>query len=262
VVATTILFTSLTSTSLSMRSLRLASFFVVSAAALVWIPPHRGTSRFFLDSADVNEWHKLLPTGIFHGVTTNPELLEAAKEPCTMSNIHNLAAIALRQTNEFMCQACGSTVADLVACGEELVRPNPDRIIVKLPVNEKGLQAADILILKNVRVCLTACYDKKQALPAVGVGAEYLAPYVGRMNDNGKNGMDETFQMHKIVEGLGSDTRILVASVRDVETLTQLAALGLNSFTFSPDIARQLLTDPLTEKAATDFEEAAYRNSK
>lgn len=238
--------------------LLLASLLNIS---LSFTPPHRGNSRFFLDTANVEEWKELLPTGIFHGVTTNPTLLERAGQKCTIQNLHKLADIALSLSNEFMCQAWGSTSNELLAKARALASKDRDRIVIKVPVTQVGLEAASLMMKENIRVCLTACYHSKQALLAVGVGAEYIAPYLGRMTDAGKDGKAECVYMLDIVDGLQSDCRILVASIRDADTLSELSSSGLDTFTFSPDVARQLLVDPLTSEAASDFEQAAKRNS-
>jgi transaldolase len=228
---------------------------------VAWTPTHRGRSRFFLDTARTEEWKELLPTGIFHGVTTNPTLLERAGEKCTVENVHKLADLALSLSNEFMCQAWGESIDEVLETGRALASKDRERIVIKVPVTQMGLEAAGILIQEDVRICLTACYSRKQALIAVGVGAEYLAPYLGRMTDAGKDGKEECVCMQEIVEGLQGGTRILVASIRDVETMSELASAGLDTYTFTPDVARQLLFDPLTKEAAANFEAAAKRNS-
>ena len=79
------------------------------------------------------------------------------------------------------------------------------------------------------------------------------------MTDNGKDGFVECRRMQNIINGLRSDTRILVASLRDAETLADLAEEGLDTFTFSPAVARKLFDEPLTDSAAAEFEEAAAR---
>lgn len=223
-------------------------------------PEYRGAGRLFLDTADTNEWDELLPTGIFHGVTCNPTLLERADEKCTLPNLHALAAKALSMTDEFMCQAWGATSQELYDCGMALSQPDRERIVVKVPVTMSGVKAASLLIQSNVRICLTACYDHKQALIAANVGAEYIAPYLGRMTDAGKDGAAECLKMQEIMEGVDSDSRVLVASIRDSQTMVDLAAQGMETFTFSPDVARDLFVDLMTEEAATVFEEAASRN--
>jgi transaldolase len=166
---------------------------------------------------------------------------------------------ALAQSSEFMCQAWGETADDLYTTGMALSEPNRHDIVIKVPVTAVGTEAASRLIQSGVRVCLTACYSSHQAFLSAGVGAEYLAPYLGRMCDAGKDGMKECMRMQDIVDGVGSDTRILVASIRDVESMCKLAESGMDTYTFSPDVARMLFDEPLTEKAAADFEAAATR---
>lgn len=217
------------------------------------------SSRFFLASADIEDWESLLPMGIFHGVTTNPSILEKANVPCTLDSVQNLAETALSFTDEFMCQAWGGTADELFETGMELSAPDWERIVVSCPVTREGTLAASRLVSKGVRVCLTACYNKKQALIAGGIGAEYIAPYLGRMTDAGKDGMEECLAMQNIVKGLDCDTRILVASLRNVEDMATLASKGMDTFTFSPDVARALWEEPLTEEAAAEFEQAAIR---
>lgn len=217
-------------------------------------------SRLFLDTADATEWKELLPTGVFHGVTCNPTLLERAGEPCTIDNLHRMATLALGYTDEFMCQAWGNTAQELFECGMALCKPDRDRIVVKVPVTITGVEAAALLIQSHCRVCLTACYNHKQAMVAANVGAEYIAPYLQRMTDAGLDGADECLKMQDIVEGLQADTRILVASIRDCQTMVDLAAEGMETFTFSPAVARDLFQEPMTDKAAAEFEAAAGRN--
>ena len=171
-----------------------------------------------------------------------------------------MANLALQMTDEFMCQSWGATAEELYNCGMALSRPSRDRIVVKVPVTQTGVEAASLLIQAGCRVCLTACYNHKQALIAAGVGAEYLAPYLGRMSDGGKDGPGECQKMQEIVEGLQSETRILVASIRDAQTIADLAASGMETFTFSPEVARELFVEPLTTEAASVFEEAAANN--
>ena len=80
------------------------------------------------------------------------------------------------------------------------------------------------------------------------------------MTDSGKDGMEECKRMQNIVNGMGSSTRILVASIRDVTSMGDLMCDGrMDTFTFNPDVARGLFSEKLTDTAAADFEEAAKR---
>ena len=222
--------------------------------------PQRGPSRFFLDTAEVAEWEELLPLGIFHGVTTNPTLLERAGIACTIEACRSLAATAgSLGAEEIMFQAWGNSPGAMTETGLALHSIEPARVTVKVPVTSDGTVAAAELIRRGVRVCMTACYSREQALVAAAVGAEYIAPYLGRMVDAGKDGLEECRAMQSITDGLGSTTRILVASIREPVSLGALASSGLDTFTFSPPVARALFDEPLTNNAAAEFELSAER---
>jgi transaldolase len=80
------------------------------------------------------------------------------------------------------------------------------------------------------------------------------------MTDAGKDGTAECLSMNAIVKGMGSSTRILVASIRDAQTLANLAVGGMDTFTFSPAVARELFVETLTAEAAAVFETDARDN--
>jgi transaldolase len=220
-----------------------------------------GFSRFFLDTADIDEWNRWLKLGIFYGITTNPTILEQCHQPCTVPNLHNLAQQALIHVEEFMCQSWGSTAQELYETGMALSMPNRNRIVIKVPITMIGVEAAHLLHQSGVRVCLTACYDSKQTLLATAVGAEYIAPYCGRMTDAGKNGEEECIRMMNIIQGLKGKSRVLVASLRDSDVISRLSQSGLDTFTFSPNVVQTLFKERLTEEAAAAFEDAASRGS-
>jgi len=161
-----------------------------------------------------------------------------------------------------MCQTWGASAQDMYENGMALSQQDRARVVVKVPVTAQGAEAATMLARSGVRICLTACYDHKQALIAGSMGAEYIAPYLGRMTDNGKDGAGQCKKMKRIVDGLGSTTRILVASIREAQTMADLAVEGLDTFTFSPAVAREMFDEPLTDAAAEAFEAAAARGTK
>jgi hypothetical protein len=96
------------------QGIRFAFLFQLTAT---FTPQARGNCRLFLDTADLKEWDSLLKLGIFSGVTTNPSLLERCTQPCTVKNLNKLAGIALSMTEEFMCQAWGSTADEIYENG-------------------------------------------------------------------------------------------------------------------------------------------------
>lgn len=218
---------------------------------------HTSNLRFFLDTADVLAWEKWLPTGIFYGVTTNPSLLEKAKVPCHQDTLLSLANKAFELgAKEVQIQTWGQSIQDMVTRGRAFSQAS-DRIVIKIPLTESGIRVARQLQLEGRKVTLTAAYNHHQAIVADAASAEYIAPYLGRMTDLGFAGHDEIVNMQRSLTALNSTTRILVASIRSIEDITELTMHGLTTFTFSPAIAEALFDVLPTKKAATEFERAA-----
>jgi transaldolase len=214
--------------------------------------------RLFLDSASTAAWADWLPSGLFHGVTTNPTLLRRAGVPCRLETVANLTRQALDLgCHEVHLQAWGSDAAALEACGLALAALAPDRVTVKLPVTRSGAAAAARLIQAGRPITFTACYEVPQVLVAAALGARYIAPYLGRIDDQGRDGAGELVAMQRCLRGTGSSVRLLVASLRNAETLSRLAAEGLDTFTLSPAVAAELFGSAATDAAAAQFERDA-----
>jgi len=208
--------------------------------------------RLLLDSADPVAWRHWLPTGLFHGITTNPTLLKRAGVTCDLASLRTLTQEALALgVEELHLQAWGR---DPLSCGRALADLAPDRIWIKLPLTAPGIEAGHSLHADGVPVTFTACYEPSQVLLAAALGVEYVAPYLGRICDRGRDGHAEVIRMQRCVDRLGSPLRLLVASLRQREDLARLAAEGLSTFTISPDMAEQLLAVEATLAAAAQFE--------
>ncbi len=220
---------------------------------------HTPRIRLFLDTADITHWQNWLPMGLFYGVTTNPLLLEKAQVTCSVESLKELAQEAFNLgAKEVQLQTWGTSVDALVKTGE-LLAGIDDRVVVKVPITQVGTQAASRLIAQGIQITLTGVYAIPQVLIAAALGADYAAPYLGRINDLGRNGCDDLVAMHRAIVGVGSITRILVASIRSVDDLAFLATQGLDTFTFSEAIASAFFKVTATHQAATDFEQAARR---
>ena len=198
-----------------------------------------------------------MPTGLFYGITSNPLLLERAQVNCNLPTLKQLAQEAFDEgAQEMHLQTWGDTVEDLVRTGKQLAAIDP-RVVVKAPITRLGTTAASQLIVSGVRVTLTAVYSVHQVLIAAALGAEYVAPYLGRINDAGGNGREMLAQMQQALTRVKSPTRILTASIRDIEDIAVLATQGLDTFTFSAKIATAFFDVPATETATADFARAA-----
>jgi len=213
--------------------------------------------RLYLDSADPEAWAEVLPTGMIYGVTCNPLLLQRAQQACTFDNLARLGdqAFALG-AREIHLQSWGEDEETLVTCGRKLATLAP-QVAVKVPATDEGLRAARRLISEDIPVTLTAVYNAGQVLAAAAMGAAYAAPYLGRLDDQGRDGTAEVIAMQELLLNTVSPTRLLAASLRSADKVVELAYEGLDTLTFGPDVAFDLLDEPLTDEAADAFQAAA-----
>jgi transaldolase len=215
--------------------------------------------RLFLDTADREAWARWLPTGLFHGVTTNPTILERAGLRCTIpvltEVVHQLLEYPIV---EVQAQCWGTESARLVETGRALAAIDP-RVVVKVPVTLEGVRAVSTLHSFGIRTTLTAVYAAHQVLTAAAAGSDYVAPYYGRIGDSGRAALSVLKTMQEILITSGRHTRLLVASLRSADELAILAAAGMNTFTFGPKITEELFGDRLTTEAAAVFEQAALQ---
>ena len=213
--------------------------------------------RLYIDSSSRADWEHFLPTGLFYGVTTNPKLLHQSGIPCTVENLTRLAQAAFKLgAREIHLQVWGGEAAPMLAVGRELAAID-HRVSVKVPITQAGILVARQLIKEGAMVTLTAVHASVQMLPAIALGATYAAPYMGRMSDAGLDGPGEVMAMQQMIDRLDSPTRLLVASIRRLSDLANLAQNGVDTFTLLPPLLQEMLNNPLTIKAADDFEEKA-----
>jgi transaldolase len=213
--------------------------------------------RLYIDSSDRADWEQFLPTGLFYGVTTNPKLLYQMGIPCTVENLAGLAQTAFELgAQEIHLQVWGGETAPMLAVGHELAAIDP-RVSVKVPITQAGILVTKQLIAEGARVTLTAVHAAVQMLPVIALEAAYAAPYMGRMSDAGLDGPGEVIAMQQMITRLESPTRLLVASIRQLSDLASLASSGVDTFTLLPPLLEEMLNNPLTIKAAGDFEAKA-----
>ncbi|MEU8270967.1 transaldolase family protein [Sphaerisporangium sp. NPDC049002] len=233
----------------------------------------------YVDSAERSAVEPLLATGLFAGVTTNPALL--ARAGLTQADLPAVFAWATGAgAGHVFMQTLGTTGGEIVTAGRRIRGLGPEAV-VKIPATREGLSAARVLSDEDVPVLVTAVHHATQALLADAAGARFIAPYVGRMTDQGRDGVAETIQMHRILsEGrtreltgpgtrevpgpgtlTGPGTRVLAASLRSREDVAALAAAGVPDFALSAPLCEALLADEPTVAAAGQFEAiAAGRN--
>ena len=207
----------------------------------------------YLDTADLAEWDRLMPTGLFQGITTNPLLAARAGLDYAQIDWHDMAARAHDLgANALHAQVFGPAET-YVPWAEALYAAGAAagiETVVKIPLVEEAIRATPVIKALGGRILMTACYDAKQMLVARALGADFIAPYFGRMDEAG---IDATAHLRAMAR-MGGACRVLVASLRSPEQMVTLAEMGHDCFTISPAVTQALMSDDRSAQAFAEFE--------
>ncbi len=212
-------------------------------------------SRIFLyaDSADRDAVGGLLADRLIHGVTTNPTILR--REGLGVDAVTELYQEWVgRGAAEVFFQASGADAEEMEASGQRIAQLGSGAV-VKVPATAIGFPAAARLSAKGVPVLVTAVYSSAQAVTAAAIGARYIAPYLGRRDDSGVDGLALVREMVRLLSG--TQTHPLVASVRSPERIVELVASGVRHVTAAPAVLRAALLHEASDAAAAVFERDA-----
>ena len=207
--------------------------------------------EFFLDTADVDSIRELSETGLVDGVTTNPSLVAKSGKDFFII----LKDISKIVSGPISAEVTALESDGMIAEGEKLAKIAKN-IVIKLPLTQEGLKACKKLTKKKIKTNVTLCFSPAQALIAAKSGATYISPFVGRLDDIGENGMELIQKIKDIYSNYPKlNTKILVASVRNMEHVAQAAIIGADVVTLPPKILEELYEHPLTKKGLDAFME-------
>lgn len=204
--------------------------------------------KFFIDTANVKEIREAASLGVVDGVTTNPSLV--AKEGRDFKEVIN--EICSIVDGPISAEAVSLKADDMIAEGEGLAKIHKN-IVVKLPMTKDGMKATKVLAKKGIRVNMTLVFSPVQALLAAKVGAAYVSPFVGRLDDISHYGMDLVQQVVQIYENYGYATEVIVASVRNPLHVLDAALAGAHIATIPFSVIDQLVKHPLTDIGIEKF---------
>ena len=211
--------------------------------------------KLFVDTGSLKEIEALAPLGILDGVTTNPSLL--AKEGGDPRHI--LKEICRIVRGPVSAEVVATDSEGMVREGRELARIDP-HIVVKVPFGKEGVKACRALRQEQIRVNVTLCFSATQALLAAKVGASYISPFVGRLDDIATSGMELIRQIVTIYENYDYQTEVLVASVRHPIHVVEAGQIGAHVCTCPAAVIESLFKHPLTdiglERFLKDWEKA------
>jgi transaldolase len=211
--------------------------------------------KLFVDTGSLKDIENLASLGIIDGVTTNPSLM--AKESGDPREI--LKEICRIVQGPVSAEVLETDTEGMLREGRELAKIDP-HIVVKVPFTKAGVKACKVLSSEGIKVNVTLIFSATQALLAAKVGATYVSPFVGRLDDIATDGMELIEQIVEIFDNYDYPTEVLVASTRHPVHLVRAARMGADVATCPPAVIEAMFKHPLTdiglERFLKDWEKA------
>ncbi len=209
--------------------------------------------KFFIDTANLDQIREAQALGVLDGVTTNPSLM--AKEGITgKDNIfkHYIDICEIVAGGDVSAEVIATTFNEMVREGEELAELH-DQIVVKVPMIRDGVKALNYFSEKGIRTNCTLVFSAGQALLAAKAGANYVSPFIGRLDDISTDGLGLIAEIREIYDNYDFGTEILAASIRHTMHVIECAKLGADVMTGPLSAIDGLLKHPLTDIGLEKF---------
>ncbi|MCE9625087.1 MAG: fructose-6-phosphate aldolase [Deltaproteobacteria bacterium] len=204
--------------------------------------------KIFIDTADVQEIREANDMGILDGVTTNPSLI--AKSGRKFRDV----------IEEIVKIVDGPISAEVVSLDHEGMMKEAreyakihSNVVIKLPMTVEGLKALKICVSEKIKTNITLVFNANQALLVGKVGATFVSPFIGRLDDISQIGMDLIRQIRTIYNNYGIKTQILAASIRNPIHFLESALVGADVATVPMSVIKQLTQHPLTDLGIERF---------
>src|SRR5947207_12535798 len=204
--------------------------------------------KLFIDSGNIADIQKLADIGIIDGVTTNPSLL--VKEPGDFRD--NLKKICQIVKGPVSGEVTATDFAGMMQQGHDIAKID-QYMVVKVPLTRDGIKACKALSGEGIPVNVTLCFSAAQALLAAKVGATFVSPFVGRLDDIATNGMELIREIVDIYDNYEFTAQVLVASCRHPIHVVEAARMGADIATCPPAVIDQLFNHPLTTSGLEKF---------
>jgi len=207
--------------------------------------------RIFLDTANIEHIRHGVRLGVISGVTTNPTLVAREEAEDFKAAILEICSIV---PGPVSVEALSLDAEGMKQEARKLSSWAPN-IVVKIPVSEAGFEAISVLSRENIKTNLTLCFSANQALLGALVGATYVSPFVGRLDDVGHQGMEVVVDSVEIFKKHDLRTQVIAASLRHPLHIIAAAKAGAHVATVPYSVLMQMINHPLTDKGIARFAE-------
>lgn len=208
--------------------------------------------KFFIDTANLDQIKEAKDLGVLDGVTTNPSLMakEGIKGDERVKSFYK--EICEIVDGDVSAEVISTDFDGIVKEGEELAKLD-DRIVVKVPMIRDGVKALKYFSDNDIRTNCTLVFSPGQAILAAKAGANYVSPFIGRIDDISSDGLELIGDIREIYDNYGYETEILAASIRHTMHIIDCARLGADVATCPLKAITGLLKHPLTDSGLEKF---------
>ena len=208
--------------------------------------------KFFIDTANLDQIREAQELGVLDGVTTNPSLM--AKEGITGKDniLKHYVAICNIVEGDVSAEVIAIDYDGIIKEGEALAELH-EQIVVKVPMIKDGVKAIKYFSDRGIKTNCTLVFSAGQALLAAKAGANYVSPFIGRLDDISTDGLNLIAEIRLIYDNYGFETEILAASIRHTMHVIDCAKLGADVMTGPLSSIEGLLKHPLTDIGLAKF---------
>lgn len=184
--------------------------------------------ELYLDTSDVDAVKALARIFPLAGVTTNPSIVAAGNQ--TLEVLLPQLQEATGGQGRLFAQVMATTAEGMVSDARKL-RAIISNIVVKVPVTAEGLAAIKLLKEEGIPTLGTAVYGAAQGLLAALAGAEYVAPYVNRMDAQGGDGIRTVTDLQTLLKMHAPHAKVLAASFKTPRQALDCLLAGCEAIT-------------------------------
>lgn len=204
--------------------------------------------KIFLDTANIKEIKEAVSWGAIDGITTNPTLI--SKENCKPEEL--LREICSLVSGPVSAEVISLDSEGMIKEARELSKL-AENIVIKIPLTKEGLKATRVLSGEEIKTNVTLCFSPTQAILAAKAGADFISPFIGRLDDISHFGMSLIRDIRKIYDNYRFQTQIIVASIRNPLHVLDSARIGADIVTVPFGVLEQLIKHPLTDIGIQKF---------
>lgn len=208
---------------------------------------------YLADTANIEALKQLYSFFPLQGVTTNPTILKQSGLKLSEA-IKTIAEIVNKGT--IHVQVLSDKAEDMLKEAKRYKKyfDLGDNFYAKIPVSTEGYKAMQLIKEAGINVTATAIFTQQQALVASRAGADFVAPYVSRLDNISSHGIEVVSDIVKNTKEFNLPTKVLAASFKTVDQIHRVSMAGAQSATISPELLNQLIKHPMTDISITQFE--------